>query len=331
MISPDFRFEGFDERSWLRVLSLLGVSSRATPMRRLYVVIDGEDRAVAGFTDDGQPLSLGAYHGKDSLPALCAEHGAARGLAIREGAVEFIVEQAAQQMPMPGDYLAQCLSLLAIMRRAELAGAIVPYPARRHPPVPGPGVVERALDLVLPSGRSIVVAVYEGNRLWTSIVLRRREGAIDLLAGPRSLSAWTGPLGGDYRRDHRVIRSAVSRNVAPLHLGLFAQREQLTELLRNPWPGAWAAAFATRDVVVEPAPAYIGIAAVADAGRALTGTLRDLLGGVDLLAAAGPIAGYAREQLGQVGRMSSLTHILGFNPLQALAERLRAAPPDPPP
>lgn len=328
MISPDFRFEGFDERSWLRALSLLGVSSGKAAARKLIVVVDGEDRALTAFTTDGEPLPTSSYRGRAEFGQVCAELGVAHGLVVREGAIDFIVEQAATHMPMPGDYAAQWLALLGILRRAEQAGALLSYPAQRRPPVPAPAVLERALDLVLPNGKSLVVAVYDGPALWSALVLRRRNGALDLLAGPRAITSWTGPLGGDYRRDHRTIRAAVGRNAAPVHLGIFAQREQLTELLRDPWPGAWAAAFATRDVVVEPAPAYIGVAAVADAGRAVTGALRELLGGVDLLASAAPLAGYAREQLGQVGRVSSLTGMLGFNPLDTLAERLRAAPPD---
>jgi hypothetical protein len=152
------------------------------------------------------------------------------------------------------------------------------------------------------------------------LVLRRHAGSIDLVAGPDLLAAWTGPLGGDWRRDYRVITDAVSRTVAPVHFGVFSEASTMRELLRVPDPGAWARAAAVRDIIVHPAPPYVAVAIGADALRAVASTSARLFGGLDLLGAFGPVGRYLR---GRVVDVASVTGTLGFNPLRLLAESLQ--------
>jgi hypothetical protein len=146
------------------------------------------------------------------------------------------------------------------------------------------------------------------------------------MVGPDFLIEWAGPLAGDFRRDHRALTRAVSTAMAPVHLGLFAQREAFQALLRSAEPGAWAQAVALREIIVSPAAPYVHVALGADALRAAGKRTAAAFGGVDLTSYFAPIAALARQR---IGRVSSLTNILGFNPLSTLASRLRrsAAPP----
>jgi hypothetical protein len=58
----------------------------------------------------------------------------------------------------------------------------------------------------------------------------------------------------------------------------------------------------------------------ADAARAVGHQARSWFGGLDLFSYIAPAAEFAREHVARVG---SITSALGFNPLQALAARLR--------
>ena len=40
------------------------------------------------------------------------------------------------------------------------------------------------------------MALWEDGRIWTALVVRRRQGRIDPVAGPETLAGWTGETGG---------------------------------------------------------------------------------------------------------------------------------------
>jgi len=255
------------------------------------------------------------------MEALADSFGARRVVVLREGALEEMVERLSLRLRPDDDYATQWLTLLRAYRELAEAGQIRMWPrGPRGATLPSPATLKRALDLLLPDGRAIVLGLWRGREMASAVVLRRREGKIDLMAGPDLLREWAGPLGGDFRRDYRVLVGAVTRSVAPVHLGLFAEVETLRRLLRRPDPGSWAAAAATREIILHPMPPYIAVALGADVANSAARGVGALLGGVDLLGAVRPLLGYVR---GRVAEVASMTATLGFNPLDALAQNLR--------
>lgn len=319
MLSEDFAFRGYTAETWGAILALLGQRAPGRTRPTLIVIESAERRPLAAFTSVGQIVDVAEYGGRDALPALCEQLRCRGAVVVQEGTIERVGRKTAAKTARGTDLLEQVLPVLAALREAELRGEIFRYPAPTLVPLPTVNVVRRAVDMVLPDGRALVLCVWQGHALWTGMVLRRSGGLIDLCAGPDAIAEWVGPLGGDYHRDHRAITHAVTRAVAPVHLGLYAQREQLQALLRNAEPGAWLKAFALREVVFDPAPPYVGAALGADAARVTARRIRALLGGIDLLGQLQPYASAARAQFGP---MSSVTRMLGFNPLHHLAQRL---------
>lgn len=348
MISADLRFEGFDARSWTNLLSLFapGVVGRmrekpaatdapelgpsepsSAPVARgtLYVMRDPSGRVLQAFHSlRGRVRDL-HYRGPDDLPRLASEYGARHVVVVEEGAPEELMERVALRLERGDDYVTQVLVAARAARELRDAGRLEIWPrGATGVPVPSTAMVRRALDIVLPDDRTLVAVVWDGTKPWTGAVLRRRHGEIDLCAGPDLIGRWAGPLGGDWRRDHRVISDAVSRAVAPVHLGIFSEASTMRTLLRTPDPGAWARAAAVRDVIVSPTPPYVAVALGADAMRAAAKKSADMLGGIDALSALAPLARYVR---GRIREITSVTATLGFDPLRALADSLRRTPP----
>ena len=345
MISEFLRFEGFDSRSWTNIISLFApdvVSRLATEIaasdapeleeeeaeekRRsgaLVIVLDDRERVLKAFhTQHGRITGL-VYTGPDGLPELTKHWGAARCVVLREGVLEEISERIAKRVERGDHYVAQCLVVARTVREMIESGLLLTWPRPLgNVPIPTIGMVRRAVDTVLPDNRALVVVVWNGSATWSSLVLRRRGGVIDLVAGPDLIARWTGPLGGDWRRDYRVISDAVEVAVAPVHLGIFTEVSTLRALLRNPDPGAWARAVAVRDMIVHPTPPYVAVALGADAVRAVAKESAKWLGGIDAIGQLAPIAQYLR---GRVAEVASVTATLGFDPLKVLAVWLRRA------
>ncbi len=341
MISTDLHVEGYDARSWRHLLSLFsqGVEERLeAPERRsdaaeqpvperptglLWVLLDDHDRPL---------LALHTHHGRLPLPspedlldpaALCGRHRARRLLRIRHGALHEVGERLAARVGRGDDYLSQWLDVWRVVRELSAAGVIRSWPPLEGRPVPVPSreAVQRALDLVLPDGKAFCMVLWEAEQTWTAAVLRRRAGSVDLLAGPDLIARWTGPLGGDWRRDHRVVLAAVEREVAPVHLGIFSEAATVRALLRQGEAGAWARAVAVRDIVLQPAPPYVGLALGADAVRGVASATSRLLGGVEPWSAFAPLL---REARSRVEEASGLRTLLGFEPLEQIGRWLRA-------
>jgi hypothetical protein len=331
MISEGFRFEGFDTHAWLNLLSLFKpqddvepeeLSSSAPRHGTLVVVREPDGRPCAAFVTGRGPVSEDMLGEPLDPASLCERLQVKNAVLLDEGAIEEITERAAERVSFEEGYAAQWLVLLGAARELEDEGKLLFWPARTRLPLPTAGMIDGVLDLLLPDGHVMLAVVWDGPELWTACAVHRREGEIDRIVGPDLLLEWSGPLSGDYRRDQRVIRHAVAQAMGPLHLGLFAQRERVAALLRDPTPGAWARAAALREIIISPAPAYANVALAADAARAAGKRARVWLGGLDLYGMVAPAAQFARERVARVG---SATSILGFNPLHALATRLRQA------
>jgi hypothetical protein len=256
------------------------------------------------------------------LARLCREHRVRRGVALRLGTIEELTERAAEQVTRTDDYAAQWLALLTATRELEREGSLYFWPEQRPAvPLPTPQVLAKALDVVLPDERSFVAVLWEDTELWTALILRRRGGQIDLVGGPELVQEIVGPLGGDFRRDQRLVSRAIGDSIAPVQVGLYAQRRRFERLLRDAEPGAWVKAIALRDVIIDPSPAYVHFAVGADALRATARRTSQLFGGIDFMSFIEPAARYAREQIAHVASVSGM---LGFNPLEVLARKLRA-------
>lgn len=351
MIHPELRFEGFDARSWTNLISLFAPdvvwADRASPISgdvdeeadeltpkdrtrgALIIVIDDRDRVLTAFhTSRGRVEGL-TWTGPDALPMLAARYRARRCIALREGVIEEITERVARRHDRDADYFAQCLLIMRTVRELSEAGLLHTWPRPlANVPIPTSAMVRRALDTVLPEDRTLALVVWNGSTPWTGLVLRRRKGGIDLVAGPDLIARWAGPLGGDWRRDHRVISDAITDAVAPVHLGIFTELDTLRALLRSADPGAWARAALVRDVIVHPTPPYVAVALGADAVRAVARGSARWLGGIDALSALAPLATYVR---GRVAEVASVTATLGFDPLKVLAIWLRRGEDEPEP
>lgn len=351
MISPQLRIQGFDVTSWTNLLSLFmpGVKERiardvetsdapelkaddAQKRHGTLLLVHDEEGAIlaAQHSQDGRiPELLGVPCGGE-LESFCERYGAHRCIALREGVAEELAERLALRYQAEEDYLAQLLGVMHTGRELLDAGHLRLWP---NPfgaiPIPSPRAVERALDLILPDGHSMVLGIFEGKRIWTAAVLRRQHGQLDLLGGPDLLQQWTGPLGGDWRRDYRVIVDAVGRAVAPVHAGLFTEPETLMALLRKPAAGAWAQQTAIRNAIVHPLPSAAGVALGADAirgiGQSAARALRTIDGDAEFGPSAlfrsfgrslAPITDALRAHWSQA---STVSEALGFDPLQLIA------------
>ncbi|MFN9808905.1 MAG: hypothetical protein ACK6CU_04635 [Deltaproteobacteria bacterium] len=352
MISEDVRIQGFDARAFTNLVSLFAPNvvhrherdpagsdapelaldpGAAGPDGSLVVVVSARGTLRKVFhTVHGRVRDLD-WRGFGALEGLPERYGARRVVALTEGVLEDAFARASARMHREDDYVAQWLHVVRAIREEMDQGRIVVHPRPFvSVPLPTSQLVRRTLDSVLPDDRAFVLAVWRGPTLWTAAILRRRGGEIDWVAGPDQLLAWTGPLGGDWRRDHRVVSQCVAAHVAPVHLGFYGDLRSVRRLLRSREAGAWAKAVASREVILHPTPPYVAVALGADAVRRVAQKSSavfggGLFGGLDPIRQVMPVLGVLRNRVVEV---ASVTQTLGFDPLKLLAQFLQRVDPD---
>jgi hypothetical protein len=327
VISEDFAFFGFDAKSWDRLVSLFLGEDGDRPRGVLVLVIDSNRIPVASFHTARGSIDPGALPSVDTLEALCQVTDAGACIVMRERAIADIEAYLAEPLDPAEDFVARVMRFAHVLRELGNGNWLSVWPN----PLPDPllsaaPAAKPALDFLLPDGHNVVLGVFEQGEIWTGAVLRRHAGTLDVFAGPSAISDWAGPLGGDWRRDHRVLTRAIERELGPIHVGLFMSRSTAYTLFRGRRAGDWAKAYLSRELMVHPLPAF-----------ALAGLGIDVLGGAAQYALqaleqmeAEELVGIAQGFWRGLTDGKGLEGLLGFSPVQAISEAVTKALSEPP-
>ncbi len=256
MISEDFAFFGFDERSWERLVSLFVKDDR--PRGVLVVVVNRAAVPVAAFHTERGSIDTATLPPPGAPEALCEATQARACIIMRQRGMGEIVDYLRDPIDPDQDFVTRIMCFAHALRELGNGNWLRiwpnPFPQRLLSAAPA---AKPAADLFLPDGQSLVLGVFEGGELWTGAALRRHGGGLEVFAGPEAMSEWAGPLGGAWERDHRVLTRAVERELGPVHLGLYMERATAERLFGNRQAGEWALAFATRELVANPLPSFV--------------------------------------------------------------------------
>jgi hypothetical protein len=209
-----------------------------------------------------------------SLEALATHQEARWAVQLHSGALEELMDRLGERLRPEHDTTEQALELYAVVRELQAEGALITWPWRlTHLPVIGKRSVQRVFDALCPEGKSIVLGAFEHAELATCLAARRNGLGFDRILGPGSLRLEMGLLSGDWTRDYRYVLQAARSQLGTVGLGCFANVDTYRRLHAHASPGAWAAAVASRDVILSPVVPAVAIPLGIDAGRAaLLGT-----------------------------------------------------------
>ena len=174
MLTNDVRFEGFTSRDWERFLALW--KPRAAPTREasrrrggLLVVHDGLVvrkiiHSERGRRVPGQPWPV-------DPAALARAEGASWVFMAKDGAIEALMDRWAERTKRGDDLTAQLLTLASIGEELLAEGRLELWPHRLAAlRVPTEAMVHKALDIVCPDGKSLLLGVFHDGDLDTSIL-----------------------------------------------------------------------------------------------------------------------------------------------------------------
>ncbi len=324
MIDPAIRILDLDPREWknlVRFLSTPAPLPGAEGARRsggLFVLHAGSHVLKAIHTGRGRVGEI-PWEGAGALKALARAQGVRWVAAIEDGALDELMHRVQERVRMDQDSLDQGLEWAKAFRELLQEGRIAVHPRPLEGvPIPQASTLTRAFDLALPNDRTAVAYLFDGPEVWTSIVIRKSKGLIDLVAGHRALGLHPAEVRSflDYPR----ILEAVRRRFGEPHAGFFAERRVVERLFADPRPGTWARAYALREVIVEPMTPWAGVLLGSGVVLEAYDRSKKLLSRLDLLGLAQPLARAAREKLTST---VDFKQILGFDPFEVLDRLIR--------
>jgi hypothetical protein len=331
VITQDVSFEGFTATDWQRLAEVFrapghGNSSRteAQGARGGVVAITTGNRLRKLVHTQRGRLDIASAGWPMKLPELAGRYESAWAVELSAGALEELVERFSERLRPTQQYLEQALELARALRELEAEGLIAMWPKRfADIPVPGSRVIGTALDMLCGEGRTVALGVFRHGELYTGLVARRRGLGFDRIVGPDELRGQMGLLSGDFRRDYRHFAAAAERNVGPLSLGAFGELLTFQSLAKDPAPGAFALAVASRELLISPISPALAVPLGLDVGRVAFAGLRGLAERFGAGGALSPMLGRAEAFVSR-----DLSGLLGFDPWAALVglfERDRAA------
>ncbi len=276
MLSDDLSVFGFDATSWDRLRALLLGNSEESEaaLAVLVLFVDADGGPVAALHSSEGAFEPAPWAASD-LKRLCASKRARACFVMNAPPAAELDALVSETLDAEDGHERGARRLLRLIQHGTNGGLRRIWPRFfANFNVAGGSTAELALDLILPADHCLLLGVFEGAELWTGLVLHR-GGDLDVLAGPTALRKWSGPLGGDWRRDQRVVLRAVEREIGAVHLAGFMARPTAERLFRKPGRGSWALAYANKELIVHPVPAY---AATALAFDGLAGMARGLWG-----------------------------------------------------
>jgi hypothetical protein len=321
VITQDVSFEGFTATDWQRLAEVFRAPGHGDASRTeaqgtrggVVAITTGNRLRKLVHTQRGR-LDIESAAWPMKLPELAGRYESAWAVELSAGALEELVERFSERLRPTQQYLEQALELARALRELEAEGLIAMWPRRfADIPVPGSRVIGTALDMLCGEGRTVALGVFRHGELYTGLVARRRGLGFDRIVGPDELRAQMGLLSGDFRRDYRHFAAAAERNVGPLSLGVFGELLSFQSLAKDPAPGAFALAVASRELLISPVSPALALPLGLDVGRVAFAGLRGLAERFGAGGALSPMLGRAEAFVSR-----DLSALLGFDPWAAL-------------
>lgn len=343
MLSLTLQMRDINPEHWARLLGLmlpppggdpqpgagrgaLSLLARATAPQRVSRTALSPEMPAIVLTRGGQPVRI-VRLGGGTLPVSelngSVTQEALRALRHRRR-LPFVAAVDLNQLPVlwaeaqsvvriDDDYVAQQLAMLRVFREHLGRSVIVDPRLLGSVPIPTAGLLQRTFDRMLPDGRSLVFYLLEDGAVYTSLIVVKRAGDIELVTTHDAIS--------DVRcgstRDASAVLRAVSQRLAPPHIGVFLPLRVWQETLAGD-RSAIARAMAARRAALDPAPAWllalVGVGVVAEAATRSGRLAGQLLAASKLGARLLP--GKATEKVVQT--LSNPLDALGLDPWELL-------------
>jgi len=262
MIHPDMLIRDIDPEGWVNLLSLADKNNlrrlagrpprKRKPKTRLFVIYEGNRALKAYHTGKGSVLDGFRWPGPDNLEEVAWREDADVVIAAPRNAMALGFAAYQNKVDLEGDYAGQLIQAYNTFV-SRVGRDVFIYPPRKLKTV-NFDLLQRGFKYIVPSNSAIILYIFDGDKLWASLIVGVGEADIDLITTHDALEA-QGMRVTSWKKDRKKITSAVGRIFRKPSLGVFCQVEALAKVMleRKPLP-ALAKARKKEDIILDPLP-----------------------------------------------------------------------------
>jgi len=217
------------------------------------VVFYHENRLVLAVHTEKGPVDNVKFRGPRNLDLLAGEHGVRRVICLETGALRRVASNAQARLKFDQTLWEQLIACKAAAKTELGAGIhIYPDPFKALPRLPDFAL--KALKWVFPRKTLVSLVVFDGDEIWTSLILGVRGGEICLVATSDSLE----PMdlkGKNFKARVDRIGGRLAERWGKPTAGFYMDRVAFEQLIAGPKPlQALARLTAGRWIFVKPFP-----------------------------------------------------------------------------
>jgi hypothetical protein len=253
MISGDIEIVDVHPEHWTNLIH--GPDPRTKTNGPGWLILVHHDEQVTHAVLGGRPLPELIGQRVGDLKSLRHRFRARRVICLEKDLLRRAHTWGESRLSYDMDYLEQLLILVAAFRKERGAGLRLEPPT---PPGPLPPFswLQFLFNRLWPDKTSTILYVVDQTKrkIFTSLILRKRRGDLDLLTtdlhmGERGLAA------GDWRADRTRLLSAISAEVAPPYLACFTTLRAWKQWLAAPFRSGTS----KDELIVEPCPRRLAV------------------------------------------------------------------------
>lgn len=265
MLSTDVLVQDIDADGWANLFSLADrrtikrilnetVKIRA-PRKRLFIMYQGENVLKAWHSEKGSLLDDFVWSGPSDIESIANRYDVDRITVVERSAIPRIYENFQKRMNFKDTYVKQIFTIIEAVR-AEIGKGLMFYPEPKIPHL-SYEAVNQIYKIFVPDNATVVFYLFEGERVWTSLIIGIKNGLVDLLTSHDALVA-DGFEVKNWREDYKKINELIAKKFREPAIGFYADLVSFARII-NSKKGMKAlnAARKAEDVIMEPLPMKI--------------------------------------------------------------------------
>ena len=227
MIAKDIQVVDIDPFQWVNLFTVFAKEKTDGKKKRLptLTIYHDNGKVLKALHSEKGVLRNFSVNSFEPLQSILAEHNLGSIQLIEASALENIFSRFQRNLNMTDDLVKQGLTIYDVVR-SEIGKGIKIYPAPRLPGI-SYKFIQRIFNFILKDETSFVFYVFDNNKVYTSLIIGKKDGDIFLFTTQDTLTA-EGLNATNPRSDHATIEIGIKKKFGlEPGIGIYAHLEEI--------------------------------------------------------------------------------------------------------
>jgi len=240
MISADILIRDIDANGWANLVSLIdpntvrrlaGEAERPPGRKkRLFVIFEENSVLKAYHTEKGSILDGFKWNGPQDLEIVSRREDVDAVVAVDRDSLSRIFARSQRNTDMRDDFVKQILGMYDSVAM-EVGKGLYFHPERKLKRITYENI-QKGFKLGTQDNTTILFYLFDGNQIWTSLIVGIKDGDVDMVTSHDALAA-RGVFVYDWKKDYKKILGASKQAFRKPSIGVFGDVRSFARVARS--------------------------------------------------------------------------------------------------